>query len=327
MTGREPQWDVSVALCTRNGARYLPEQLESICGQDLRPREIVLSDDDSSDGSVAIAERALGGRIPLTVLNHRPPLGVARNFESALRACQGRLIALCDQDDVWHPGRLRRMVAEFEARPDLLLLHTDARMVDGALNPLGYTLFDALQVRAEEMAAIRRGNAFEVFLRRNLVTGATTMLRRSLLDVALPVPSAWIHDEWLGAVAAAIGLVDVLPETTIDYRQHGGNQIGAQRLAFHEKLASCFEVRGTKHQLRWHRAEELLQHLRQLNEQVPAPYLEALVEKVAHQRFRAELPSSRWLRPWPIVLELLRGRYSRFSRLVQAITQDLCERG
>lgn len=318
---------VSVALCTRNGARYLAAQLESICAQDLLPREIVLSDDDSSDGCVAIAEQVLAGRIPLTVLRNRPPLGVARNFEAALRACRWPLIALCDQDDVWHAGRLRRMAAEFHARPELLLLHTDARMVDGALQPLGQTLFHALQVRAAELAAIQRGDAFDVLLRRNLVTGATTMLRSRLRDVALPVPPAWIHDEWLAAVGAAIGRVDVLPLPTIDYRQHGGNQIGARRLTLREKLSLSFAARGVKYQQRWQRAQELLQRLDSLGDQVPASYLAALAEKVVHQRFRAELPASRWLRPFPIMAELLSGRYARFSRLGQALVQDLCERG
>lgn len=318
---------VSVALCTRNGARYLAEQLESICAQDLLPREIVLSDDDSSDGCVAIAERVLAGRIPLTVLRHRPPLGVARNFEAALRACRWPLIALCDQDDVWHAGRLRRMAAEFHARPELLLLHTDARMVDGALQPLGQTLFHALQVRAAELAGIQRGDAFEVLLRRNLVTGATTMLRSRLRDVALPVPPAWIHDEWLAAVGAAIGRVDVLPLPTIDYRQHGANQIGARRLTLSEKIARSVERRGDKHWLRWQRAQQLMQRLELLEDRIPARYLEALREKVAHQRFRAELPPSRWLRPLPIAAELCRGRYARFSRMAQALAQDLLERG
>jgi hypothetical protein len=325
-------FDVSVALCTRNGARYLPEQVRSICTQTPLPREIVLSDDGSTDDTLAvvrdtIAQCGVADRIVLRVFSNVPPLGVTRNFEQAVRACSHDLIALCDQDDAWHPGRIARMVAQFEARPELLLLHTDARLVDADLKPLGSTLFHALEVQPAELAAIASGEAFGVLLRRNLVTGATTMFRKALLEAALPFPPEWVHDEWLGAVAAAIGRIDVLPEPTIDYRQHASNQIGARRLTLSEKMAKAFAKRGDKHVARLRRAEALLQRLQQLGAGVPAGYLNAQHAKVAHQRFRAGLPAARPLRLLPILIEAARGRYARFGRGGHAIAQDLLERG
>lgn len=324
--------EVSVALCTRNGARYLPEQIRSICAQTPLPREIVLSDDGSTDDTLAVvrdtlAQCGMADRIVLRVFSNSPPLGVTRNFEQAARACSHDLIALCDQDDVWHPGRLARMVAQFEARPDLLLLHTDARLVDGDLKPLGSTLFHALEVRPAELEAIASGEAFGVLQRRNLVTGATTMFRKTLLDAALPFAPEWVHDEWLAAVAAATGRMDVLPEPTIDYRQHGNNQIGARRLTLSEKVAKAFVERGDKHVARLRRAEALLQRLEQLGGRVRAGCLDAQRDKVAHQRFRAGLPAARPLRLLPILLEAARGRYERFGRGKQAIVQDVFERG
>lgn len=324
--------EVSVALCTRNGARYLPEQIRSICAQTPLPREIVLSDDGSTDDTLAVvrdtlAQCGMSDRIALRVFSNSPPLGVTRNFEQAARACSHDLIALCDQDDVWHPGRLARMVAQFEARPDLLLLHTDARLVDGDLKPLGSTLFHALEVQPAELEAIASGEAFGVLQRRNLVTGATTMFRKTLLDAALPFAPEWVHDEWLAAVAAATGRMDVLPEPTIDYRQHGNNQIGARRLTLSEKVAKAFVARGDKHVARLRRAEALLQRLEQLGGRVRAGCLDAQRDKVAHQRFRAGLPAARPLRLLPILLEAARGRYARFGRGKQAIVQDVFERG
>lgn len=324
--------DVSVALCTRNGARYLPEQIRSICTQTPLPREIVLSDDGSTDDTLAVvrdtlAQCGVADQVALRVFSNTPPLGVTRNFEHAVRACSHELIALCDQDDAWHPGRLARMVAQFEARPDLLLLHTDARLVDAELKPLGSTLFHALEVQPAELAAIAGGEAFGVLLRRNLVTGATTIFRKTLLDTALPFAPEWVHDEWLAAVAAAIGRVDVMPEPTIDYRQHASNQIGARRLTLAEKMAKAFAERGDKHVARLRRAEALLQRLQQLGARVPAAYLEAQRAKVEHQRFRAELPAARALRLLPILIEAARGRYARFGRGGHAIAQDLLERG
>lgn len=324
--------DISVALCTRNGARYLPAQIRSICTQEPLPREIIVSDDGSSDDTLAVVRETIAlcgvaDRIALRVFSNTPPLGVTRNFEQAVRACSHALIVLCDQDDVWHPGRLARMAAQFEARPDLLLLHTDARLVDAELQPLGSTLFHALEVQPAELEAISRGDAFSVLLRRNLVTGATTMFRRTLLDAALPFAPEWVHDEWLAAIAAATGRMDVLPEPTIDYRQHASNQIGARRLMLSEKIAKAFAERGDKHVARLHRADALLQRLLQLGDRVPAAWLEAQRAKVAHQRFRAGLPKARPLRVVPILAEAARGRYARFGRGGHAIAQDLLERG
>ncbi len=324
--------DISVALCTRNGARYLPAQIRSICTQEPLPREIIVSDDGSTDDTLAVVRDTIAlcgvaDRIALRVFSNMPPLGVTRNFEQAVRACSHALIVLCDQDDVWHPGRLARMAAQFEARPDLLLLHTDARLVDAELQPLGSTLFHALEVQPAELEAISRGDAFSVLLRRNLVTGATTMFRRTLLDAALPFAPEWVHDEWLAAIAAATGRMDVLPEPTIDYRQHASNQIGARRLTLSEKIAKAFAERGDKHVARLHRADALLQRLLQLGDRVPAAWLEAQRAKVAHQRFRAGLPKARPLRVVPILAEAARGRYARFGRGGHAIAQDLLERG
>ena len=323
---------ISVALCTRNGARYLPEQINSICSQMPFPREIIVSDDGSTDDTLSvvrdtIAQFGVADQIDLRVFSNTPPLGVTRNFEQAVRACSHELIVLCDQDDVWHPGRLARMAAQFEARPDLLLLHTDARLVDGELRPLGSTLFHALEVQPAELSAISSGHAFGVLLRRNLVTGATTMFRKTLLDAALPFAPEWVHDEWLAAIAAAIGRMDVLPEPTIDYRQHGNNQIGARRLTLSEKIAKAFAERGDKHVARLYRADALLKRLLQLGDRVPAAYLDEHRAKVAHQRFRAELPKARPLRLVPILIEAARGRYARFGRGGHAIAQDLLERG
>jgi len=324
--------DISVALCTRNGARYLPAQIRSICTQEPLPREIIVSDDGSTDDTLSVVRDTIAlcgvaDRIALRVFSNMPPLGVTRNFEQAVRACSHALIVLCDQDDVWHPGRLARMAAQFEARPDLLLLHTDARLVDADLQPLGSTLFHALEVQPAELEAISRGDAFSVLLRRNLVTGATTMFRRTLLDAALPFAPEWVHDEWLAAIAAATGRMDVLPEPTIDYRQHASNQIGARRLTLSEKIAKAFAERGDKHVARLHRADALLQRLLQLGDRVPAAWLEAQRAKVAHQRFRAGLPKARPLRVVPILAEAARGRYARFGRGGHAIAQDLLERG
>lgn len=322
-----------MALCTYNGARFIDEQVRSICLQSLPPREIVISDDASSDGCVDVAQRVVdecnglgkGSPIALRILRNATALRVTKNFEQAVRACEGDLIALSDQDDVWVPQRLERMVEQFVRRSDLLLLHTDARLVDGVGADLGQTLFHALEVEPVELERIHGGRAFDVLLRRNLVTGATTVFRRSLLNAALPFPAEWLHDEWLGVIAAAIGRVDLLEEQMIDYRQHGANQVGARRDAFVDKVRKAIGSRGDTHIKRAYKAELLLQRLRELGDAVPTSFIEKAELKLAHQRFRAALPKARMARCLPVLREVMTGRYNRFGRGVRGIVRDLFE--
>jgi glycosyltransferase involved in cell wall biosynthesis len=324
---------ISVALCTYNGERFIREQLRSICLQSLAPREIVLSDDDSRDGCVALARATVeeclrerpGLAIDLRVLRNSPALRVTKNFEQATLACTHGLIALSDQDDVWHPERLARMAEAFERRPELLLLHTDARLVDSAGRPLGGSLFHALEVTRSERERIHDGRAFDVFLRRNLVTGATTMLRRSLLQGAAPFPAEWVHDEWLAIVAAAIGRVDVIEDALIDYRQHEANQIGARRDSFAGKVRKALASRGDTHVRRAYKAELLLARLQALGDQVPAGIVEKVRVKLEHQRFRAALPPNRLARCMPVLREAMTGRYEQFGRGVRGVVRDLFE--
>jgi glycosyltransferase involved in cell wall biosynthesis len=324
---------VSVALCTHNGAPYLREQVRSICLQTLPPQQIVLSDDASTDDGVEVAQAALaecldehpGLSIAMQVVRNDPPLRVTKNFERAVAACSGDLIALSDQDDVWVPERLARMVAEFERRPDLLLLHSDARLVDGERRDLGQTLFHALEVKPFELKRIHAGTAFDTFLRRNLVTGATTVFRRELLQATLPFPKEWLHDEWLGIVASAIGRVDVIEEPLIEYRQHGRNQIGARRDSFAEKVRKALGSRGTIHSERLLKAQLLLERLLSLGAKVAPATIEKLRDKIQHQRFRADLPPSRLARLLPVLREASTGRYDKFGRGVPGVVRDLFE--
>ncbi|VTU13771.1 Putative glycosyltransferase EpsE [Variovorax sp. SRS16] len=325
--------EISVALCTHNGARFLREQVRSICLQTLPPNEIVLSDDASRDGSVAVARAAVEecalerpeAAVALRVLENATPLRVVKNFEQAIGACRGEFIALSDQDDVWVPDRLARMAAAFAHDPALLLLHTDARLVDAEGKGLGQTLFHALEVTPVELERIHGGRAFDVFLRRNLVTGATAVFRRSLLTDAMPLPVEWVHDEWLGIIAAATGRVDVLEDALIDYRQHESNQIGARRDTFPDKVRKALASRGRTHLDRAIKAELLLARLQSLGDRVAPGTLEKVRGKVVHQRFRAALPASRWARCLPVLREAMTGRYDAFGRGVRGVVRDLFE--
>jgi glycosyltransferase involved in cell wall biosynthesis len=307
--------EVSVALCTYNGARYLEEQLQSIVSQSQTVREIVVADDGSTDETLAIVRRvaaAPGVRsqgIEFRILEGGGH-GVTKNFERAIAACRFNLIALCDQDDIWTAGRLERQCTEFDSRPGLSLLFGDARLVNEHGSPVGATLFDTLEVDAATRARLHEGAAFEIFLRRNIVTGATVMFRRSLTDTALPIPREWVHDEWLAIMAAAVGEVDLMEFIVTDYRQHGNNQIGVRIPTVRNKVQRVLQPRGSRNRDLAVRSNLLADRLESI---VGGSKGAAARRKSGFERQRADLPANRILRLAKVLRLAQTGGYRAFA--------------
>ncbi|HEX4402426.1 MAG TPA: glycosyltransferase family 2 protein [Galbitalea sp.] len=319
--------NVAVALCTRNGAAHIEQQILSILNQSVLPTEVVISDDASTDNTVALI-RGMFDRHPkptpqLIVLENAVPLGVTANFEQALRSCTCELIALSDQDDIWHTDRIRVAALQFESSPSLELLHTDARLVAGDGEPLGVSLFEALDLTRAEVAALESGQSFAPLLKRNLITGATTMVRKALVARAIPFPAPWVHDEWLAIVASAADGLRMIPNRLIDYRQHGANEIGVRKLGAPGKIRRIFEPRGGRGDYLLLRAQVMYARLEGLGSEVSPAYLELARGKVEHQRARAALSASRPRRWVPVLREVTTGRYRSFSRGAGDILRDL----
>ena len=311
---------------------FVAEQVRSILHQTLPPSELVVSDDASTDGTVSkvreIVDRFRAERptspLAFVVLKNPEPLGVTANFEQAVRACTGDLVALSDQDDVWMPDRLRAVVREFAARPRLTLLHSDARLVDEAGAPIAHTLAEAIEFTASEQRQEHEGNSFDLLLKRNVVAGATTVFRRELLAHAIPFPDTWVHDEWLAMIASVTGQVDFLPEQLIDYRQHSSNQIGARKPTLGDRLGRLQEPRIERNRRLTARAESLVDRLVEL-EEVPDRALQSARRKWEHEKARSALPASRIRRLIPVLRAAVAGRYRRFGRTRYDILRDLLQ--
>src|SRR5271156_421330 len=136
---------ISVALCTYNGERFLPQQLAGIQQQTRLPDELVVCDDRSTDRTLAmLGEFAAAVSFPVEIISNTETLGSTKNFEQAIRLCGGDLIALSDQDDLWYPNRLERSEQEFMAHPQAGLVFSDADVIDDQNRPLGETLWQQL---------------------------------------------------------------------------------------------------------------------------------------------------------------------------------------
>jgi glycosyltransferase involved in cell wall biosynthesis len=310
------KFSTSVAICTFNGMKHLPEQLRTIESQVEPPDQIVISDDNSSDGTVDyLQDWQKKTRIRSKVLSNAKQLGICRNFWQAASHCDGDLIFACDQDDIWHPEKTRTVARHFES-PRILLVHSNANLVDGDGRPLGSELFDTLSLSRFERTLIQGGQAFEVYLKRNIVTGATMAFRRELLDLASPLPDTWMHDAWLAINASIFGTTAAEPACTIDYRQHSNNLIGAKTYSPAQRVRRFWWRLTNSRSLDWELenqaicASDLLTHIA-ANEKSPAWAIQRLKARIDFARARRGLPRGRWKRAEVIRRSSVRAEYAK----------------
>jgi glycosyltransferase involved in cell wall biosynthesis len=318
---------ISVVMCTFNGEQFLAPQLESILAQTLLPEEIIVSDDGSTDRTLELARNisissSVAKSIHWVLTSRKKPLGPAKNFEDALAQASRGLIALADQDDVWVPEKLQVLAQRLGREPSAVLVHSDARLIDGQ-GIQGTTLMKTLGVTRAELRNLEKGRALAALMRRNLVTGATVMMRRELLEKASPFPSAWMHDEWLGLVAALQGALVFEKGTLVEYRQHGNNAIGASKTTMSAARSRLKEDRGTFFDHKNLRNAALASFVSAPPAWLSPVNREVLGGKITHDRWRAGLRSSRVRRIIPVVIRGLRGSYSLYSRGLLDMIRDV----
>ncbi len=213
--------NVSVALCTYHGARFLGEQLESIGWQTRRPDEIVLYDDQSIDATVDIARTVCQrAGLPCEIHVNQTRLGVERNFSQAVKNTHGDVIFFCDQDDVWKPHKVEKMLAPFLQNEAVTLVYSDGEIVGPALEPSGYTLFTKNPAKRLE-----DGDARDVG--RRLKEGRSPGIKASAMafsagvrDLAGSLPDGVAHDSWIAYWGYALGKVVAVQEVLHYYRRH-----------------------------------------------------------------------------------------------------------
>lgn len=219
---------ISVAMCTYNGACYLREQLASIAAQSLLPDELVVCDDGSTDGTVAMLEEfAASAPFAVRIVRNPANLGYGRNFVQAVQLCSGEVVALCDQDDVWYREKLARTVAGFEADPAADGFFSDGEMIGADSELLGRSLWASFAFGPEEVRRFNSGGAVDELLRRNVVTGMAFAFRSRVKGLLASLPESWIHDGWLAFLIAARSRLIACPERLVGYRVHGAQQVGA----------------------------------------------------------------------------------------------------
>lgn len=215
---------IAVCLATHEpDLQRLTVQVRSLQAQTERDWVCVISDDCSSPAVYAAIEQLVADDARFTCSRAEQRLGFYRNFERALRLAPPDVeaVALCDQDDRWYPEKLARLR---EGLGDAQLACSDLRLVDADGNVLRETLWDGRRRDHADLTSL---------LVANSVPGAAMLLRRSLVELALPfpeLPGVPFHDHWLALVALTAGEIAYVQEPLYDYVRHGAAVLGGARV-------------------------------------------------------------------------------------------------
>jgi len=218
-----PPSGAAIAVCM---ATYEPDlqrlgvQVRSLQEQTERDWVCVISDDCSSPEVYAAIERLVADDGRFTCSRSPQRLGFYRNFERALGLAPTGVeaVALCDQDDRWHPEKLQRLR---KAIGTAELACSDLRLVDADGGVLRETLWDGRRRDHADLASL---------LVANSVPGAAMLLRRSLVDLALPfpdLPGVAFHDHWLALAALTAGDIAYVDRPLYDYVRHDAAVLGS----------------------------------------------------------------------------------------------------
>lgn len=212
---------VSVCIAAYNGSRFIEKQLLSIVEQLSTNDEIIISDDGSVDNTLEIVRSFNDSRIKIfhnkKVRNPWRILGgdnkgfiVTKNFENALNYAKGQYIFLSDQDDIWTPNRLEKML--------ISLKKTDCVMCNFS------TIDENDHICKHQCRPLDIKYTTMGCIKNPPFIGCMMAFNRNLYNLVFPFPK-YIpsHDFWIGLCAHLTNSLTIENDVLHLYRKYGNN--------------------------------------------------------------------------------------------------------
>ncbi len=262
---------ISVVIPLPEVSPHLQEHYESIKAQTRPPDEIVFSSGKS-----------------------------AFPVDEAVKQCNGDIIVLSDQENIWFPEKLTQITQLFSDFPESDIVLANADLVDENLRPLGCSLWESIGFGPNEQKALKDKKKLSGLLKPNAI--ATIAFRSSYKPLVLPLPNDLSIAAWIALVCCAAGRVSLIQQPLSSYRLRGENQFGfeepndlARELSLLKLVAERLKLNGTTE----------------------------LAARMDHLAARSNLPAERSKRIRRILKELLTRRYHRYSYGFNSALKDI----
>lgn len=230
---------IDILMATYNGAAYVEEQVRSLIAQTYRAWQLIVHDDGSTDDTLHILHRLAKEDNRINILEDGVVgLGVERNFIHLLHHSTAPYSMFCDQDDLWLPEKIERMMQTMlqydQTKPQVLYsnayLWSAERGIISNKNTLTYP------------TTLRK----TLFLNTG-IQGAAALMNSKLREiVAQPLEYYAMHDHVLLLAALCFGQVHYLHESLMYYRQHDKNVTGNAPGSKLKKLLLMWENRHVR---------------------------------------------------------------------------------
>lgn len=217
---------ISVAMATYNGQEYLPKQLESILGQTKKVDEIVIVDDCSTDGTVEMIHEYMRKYPQSNVrfFSNETNLGYKKNFHKAMSLCEGDIIFLSDQDDIWKENKVEVLGGLLESNADIGLISSSFIQIDSDGNEVSGNKSAYVRTMDEEKLYLV---PLEDLIFHNVSQGCAMAFRKEVRDLYLKHFTDKLPHDWvLNVVAAMEKKCYYLNSPMFFYRIHDKNTIG-----------------------------------------------------------------------------------------------------
>jgi glycosyltransferase involved in cell wall biosynthesis len=225
-------------MATYNGEKYIAEQVKSILLQLGEGDELIVSDDDSTDNTIKILESFNDKRIKIFYhdrKNVKVPFLLsskaadnfyfaARNFENALAKAKGDYIFLSDQDDIWLPNKVEKILPYL--KEDKLVI-SDAWIINENLEKID---------KLSKYRVYKKGFLRNLYIRGGAPQGCVCAFTKNIKDFILPIPkNVLTHDFWIGLLSELKFSSIYIPEQLVLYRRHFSTVSHATK-SFHSLL-------------------------------------------------------------------------------------------
>ena len=208
---------ISVVMCTYNGIRFIEPQLKTIQNQTYKRLEIIISDDASTDGTYEwlLTKASEDDRIKL--FKNKTNIGFNLNFNNACTYATGEYNAIADQDDVWELNKIEILFSAIKQKKDTVLVHCISARFEKEDKP---------HLRSHKLINHFYGNDARQFLLKNIISGHNMLIKKELLQSAMPFPKEVYYDWWLVINACSIGKIEAVAQILVWHRMHGNNATG-----------------------------------------------------------------------------------------------------
>ncbi|MDA8038366.1 MAG: glycosyltransferase [Actinomycetota bacterium] len=315
-TASRQRLTVAVCLPTYNGERFLQEQLDSIAEQRAVPDELLVSDDHSTDSTVEIVKAfARSAPIKVRLSVNETNLGLAPNTARLVRSAESDVLFFADQDDIWKPDKVEKMLVPFEMDPGVEAVGSDSLPFDSASGtPARKSVWKEFSNGARPAPTLT-----QVISRRVFIAGHNLAVWRRTLQAVMWSDMAVWPDLWMALIFAGRGTLALVDEPLVMYRQHASNTIG---------------IRGHRSRddniANWSRSADTLSASRMFLEaagtEISVADAMLIREREAFLRQRVEyLRRPLWHVGTPLRLFLRRGGYRAYAHGIHSFAGDMAE--